>query len=224
MWGLRKVPLWHWGLAMLVLGSFFVLKVSQIGRGKEPTWLLPLWIGVFGSMAYNLLVASSLDRPGRDLARRLRFRSNARACPVLMTVLVDDVPVGQSEGLAIFEDGALRFEGEATAFRLNRADVVAPREAFADGPLIRNEDSKWRFGNWGDGSAWGFLLEERPDVRVNFFPLKAKGFPSIYKPLFEWLREEPEGREGTVLPPLVPQRGFKFPGLTQKSRMTKLSP
>lgn len=208
-WGwLTEVPAAKWFGFVLILALMGLVVWRNLSRGKNILEsLLPAATPLF--MVGVLLKGEAIMRPHPRLRRRLRVLSARVAYPVRMTVLRDDVPFGQDDGVVSFVRGALSFEGVRTSFRIAPADVSVPKGGFADGPLMKEEN--WRYGNRSDGSAWGFDVVGQAGVRVYFFPLKARGYGSIYEPLYRWLMEAPVASGETLLPPLDPLPGFVPP-------------
>lgn len=206
-----KVPIWHWLVAFVVIVLVATLQYQGGQERGESGLLMFLFVPLYILMVMQVLLSLSMFRPSREL--RLRAHKEQRDCfAVKLTVLKDDCPIGEDEGLVFLEGDELAYEGLLTSFRVTTGDVEAPIEQFADGPLLRRANAdKWKYGNLSGPSAWGFILRAHPDVRLFFFPLKIAGRISIYRPLFTWLRRAPAEKSDSILPPIEPLPGYSPP-------------
>ena len=202
-----NVPTRHWLVGFVVI-SLIAFSYWQIGteRGEklpERLVFVPLWFFLFTP----LIILLSNNRPSRDLIKRARTEDR-KGHAVKMTVIKCDQPIGQDEGLVFLVGDELIYEGLFTSFHITTADVDAPFDKFATGPLLSSSSEQWKYGNLSNTSAWGFPLKADPEYRVYFYPLSLSGHDSIYQPLFRWLKRPPCEARGPLSPPLEPQPGF----------------
>jgi hypothetical protein len=155
-----------------------------------------------------LIIALSTNRPSRELIQRARIEPR-KGHVVKLTVLKGDKPIGHDEGLVFLVGDEMIYEGLLTSFHITTADVEAPFDKFATGPLLSSSSEQWNYGNLSGDLAWGFALKARPEYRVYYYPLRLSGHDSIYRPLFRWLKLPASGQTGPLLPPLESQPGFQ---------------
>lgn len=159
----------------------------------------------------------SIVKPSSELLERAK--KEQRDCYLVkMTVHKDDRSIGQDEGLVFLVEDELIYEGLLTSFRIATGDVDAQIDKYANGPLMREKDERWKFGNRDGKAAWGFLLRDRPDIWVYFFPLEVARRSSIYQPLFAWFYRTPAKGTASIFPPTEPLPGYKAPFMILKRK------
>jgi hypothetical protein len=214
---LANVPKTYWVIAILTVALMSYIRWTiGVDRGESVATRL-IFVPFFVALVVPLLFSLSINKPSRMLIERTK-NEKRKFHLVKMTLLRDDQPIGQDEGLLFMQGDELSYEGLLTSFHVTTGDVEAPLESFANGSLLSASEEQWRFGNLSDKLAWGFVLRRHPEVRVYFFPLIATGSESLYKPLFCWLQQPRSEASGTLLPPLEPQPGYKPPRLLWSSR------
>ncbi len=216
----RAVPAWKWTVLFAVVALLAVLRWQNLVERGEPVIFVLLLIPLHLLIGLQVLTMGSIVQPSPALLERAK--NEQRECfLVKMTVHNGEHPIGQDEGLVFFVEDELIYEGFLTSFRIATGDVDAQIDMYADGPLMRAKDEQWKFGNLDGKAAWGFLLRDHPDIRVNFFPLEGGGRSSIYQPLFAWLRREPAIGTASVFPPKEPLPGLKQPSILLKRQRQK---
>jgi hypothetical protein len=202
-----NVPTWHWVLGLVVISlisySYWLIGAER-GESRLERLVVVLLLPL---MITPLIIALSTNRPSRELIKRARIEPR-KGHAVKLTVLKENQPIGHDEGLVFLAGDQMIYEGLLTSFHITTADVDAPLDQFATGPLLSSRSEQWNYGNLSSDSAWGFALKARPEYRVYFFPLRLIGHDSIYRPLFRWLKLPACKQTGPLLPPLESQPGL----------------
>lgn len=198
---------------LAVLAFVFIVGL----RLDEPPLAIMSSFCVASLIAWMALTSTSFNMLSPRLKQWLKDEGG-EGHVAIMTVLVDDKAIGQDQGLVSFDGDRLFFKGLSTSFQVSTGDVSIPWDQLANGPLMREKEEKWRYGNLIERSAWGFNLNAESNTRIYFFPLEVSGYPSLCRPLFEWLQKEPVSHDDSVLPPCDPMPGYKPPSFLSLSR------
>lgn len=206
---LSRVPAWQWVIVLSLVALMSYMRWTIGAERGESIAIRLSFVPLFSLLALLPLTSMAMNRPSaalRDLARK-QIR---KGYSVRMTVLEDDVPIGQDEGLVFIVGEELEYIGLQTSFHISTNDVEVPEQFLATGALWSEPAEKWRFGNAREHYLWGFVVRDHPKFRIHFFPLAAND-GSVYRPLHIWYRQPPGETSSRTLPPLEPLPGYKAP-------------